>query len=347
MFEVGKGLRDLGYNIIYGARPDSRFIQNAKEHSFRYYDIKFSSDINPFISFRLRKIVNNENIDLICAGEEKELRLLAPVYWFGKRPAIVIRKGSALIKNRLRFKYVYDRLVDAVITPSNTLGNYLLDILPWLQEKKINVLYNGVSIPKDNKKGNFRKELDINEQIFLVVVVGRLNTPKGHIDLIHALGKISNNLNDTIVAFVGGGEDESQLREEVQKLDLLHVVKFLGHRSDVDNILTDADLQIHPSRSEGMPNAVLEGLSHQIPIIATDIPGIKEIDMNKNVIEFVPPNNPDLLAKKILKLKDELPYRLTLGEKGLNHVEKHFSIKKMMLEAEKIFLETYGARVIS
>lgn len=341
MFEVGKGLRERGYNVIYGARPGSRFNNYAKEHSFKYYDIKFSSDMNPIISYNLKKLIKSENIELICAGEEKELRLLAPVYWFGKRPAIVIRKGAPLIKNRLRFKIVYDRLVDAVITPSNALGDYLLDLLPWLKSNKINVLHNGVLIPENKQKGIFRKELEINERTFLAVIIGRLNTPKGHTDLIHAIGKIKNKLEHTIVAVVGGGEDESQLREEVKRLDLSGIVKFLGHRNDVDQILADADLQVHPSHSEGMPNAILEGLAYAVPIIATNIPGIKEIDMNKNVIEFVQPNNPDELARIFLKLKSDSSFRISLGERGRNHVKKYFSLEKMISGAENIFIDSY------
>ena len=345
MFEVGKGLRNEGYNIIYAARPGSKFNKYAKEHSFKYFDIKFSSDINPFISYKLWKIIKNENIDAVCAGEEKELRLLAPVYWLGKRPAIVIRKGSALIKNRLRFKYVYNRLVDTVIVPSDALRNYLLELLPWLQPDKIKFLPNGVLIAKEQNTGNFRKELGLNKDTFLAVVIGRLNTPKGHIDLIHALDKIQNDIEDTIVAFIGGGEDKSMLSEEVNRFGLSHIVKFIGHRQDVEQILSEADMQVHPSRSEGMPNAVLEGLAQGIPILATNIPGIAEIDMGKNVIKLVPPENPGDLAAAFLKLKSDSAHRRDLSERGPGHVKKYFSLEKMILGAEKIFIESYRTRI--
>lgn len=341
MFEIGKGLRNKGYNIIYAARPDSRFNLYAKEHSFKYFNIKFSADINPLTSYRLWELVKNEDIDVVCAGEEKELRLLAPVYWFGKRPGIVIRKGAALIKNRLRFKYVYNRLVDAVITPSNALGNELLELLPWLQSDKIKVLPNGVQIANKQSRATFRKELGINNKTFLTVVIGRLNTPKGHIDLIQALDKIQNELVDTIVAFIGGGEDESYLSSEVNRLGISHIVKFLGHRTDVGQILIEADMQVHPSRSEGMPNAILEGLSYGIPILATNISGITEIDMGENVIMFVPPKNPDELGVAFLKLKTDSEFRRELGKRGAGHVEKYFPLEKMILGAEAIFLESH------
>lgn len=340
MFEVGKGLREKGYNVIYGARPGSRFNDYAKEHSFIYYDIKFSSDINPIISNNLRKIIKNENIDLICAGEEKELRLLAPVCWFGKRPAIVIRKGLSLIKDRWRFKIIYDMMVDRIITPSNALADELLDLLPWLDKEKISVIHNGISIPDNVNKGIFRSDINIENNTFLISVIGRFSKQKGHEYLIEALKNIKDKLEDTIVVFVGDGEEKSRNVEKVRKYDLGAIVKFVGHRWDIGNILTDTDLLIHPSLYEGMPNTILEAMSYSTPVLATNIPGVDEIDMGEKVIELVEPENSEALADKILMLKSNPEYRIELGRKGRTHVSKHFSLERMLTVVEKTLLKT-------
>jgi len=139
----------------------------------------------------------------------------------------------------------------------------------------------------------------------------------------------------------GGGDDEARLIDDVNRLGLSGIVKFLGHRNDVDQILPDADLQVHPSLSEGMPNAILEGLANAIPIIASSIPGIKEIDMDKKVIEFVQPGNPDELAELFLKLKSDSSFRNNLGQRGREHVRKYFSLDRMILGAESIFKDSY------
>ena len=340
MYEVGIGLRKKGYGVIYCGRPASRFLSKAKSNSFRYYPLDFNADFNPITSYRLRKIIKKERIDLVCLGREKELRLLAPVLWWDRRPSVIIRKGLAVIKNRLRFKIIYDRIVDAVVTPSNALSEYLLETLPWLSAEKVKVLHNGVEIPGEVKRGIFRKELGIEAHTFLAVVLGRLTPQKGHKFLFTALSMLEHKIDDTQVVVIGEGEEGRVLRDQVDRLEIRHLVRFIGHRWDVSNILADADLLIHPSRYEGMPNTVLEALAHGTPILATDIPGVREIALRADIIAMVPPEDPESLAKLILRLKSDLSYRQLLARNGKKHVQKYFSLDGMIDGAEKIFLDT-------
>ena len=345
MFEVGKDLKKKGYNVIYCARPGSRFISAAEDLSFKNYEVRFSSDIHPLVSLKLRKIIIQEKIDLICTGEEKELRLLAPLFWFGRKPVIIIRKGLALIKNRRRFKIVYDKLVDAVITPSHALGDYLLELLPWLVSEKVHVLHNGVEIPEGVEKGRFRKELNIGEDTFLAVILGRFDLHKGHKYLFEALAMIKDEITDILVAVVGGGDQEKMFRDETERLGIADIVKFLGHRSDVNNILSDADLLIHPSLLEGMPNAVLEALANGTAVLATDIPGVNEIMDGKEVMALVPPADSKAIAEKLMQLKSDSVYRNKLAVEGKEHVAENFSIKRMLDGSEKIFVDTFDRKV--
>ena len=345
MFEVGKDLKKKGYNVIYCARPGSRFISAAEDLSFKNYEVRFSSDIHPLVSLKLRKIIIQEKIDLICTGEEKELRLIAPLFWFGRKPVIIIRKGLALIKNRRRFKIVYDKLVDAVITPSHALGDYLLELLPWLVSEKVHVLHNGVEIPEGVEKGRFRKELNIGEDTFLAVILGRFDLHKGHKYLFEALAMIKDEITDILVAVVGGGDQEKMFRDETERLGIADIVKFLGHRSDVNNILSDADLLIHPSLLEGMPNAVLEALANETAVLATDIPGVNEIMDGKEVMVLVPPADSKALAEKLIQLRSDSEYRNKLAVEGKEHVTENFSLRKMLDGAEKIFVDTFDRKV--
>ncbi|MCH7886800.1 MAG: glycosyltransferase family 4 protein [Candidatus Marinimicrobia bacterium] len=345
MFEVGKDLKKKGYNVIYCARPGSRFISAAEYLSFKYYEVRFSSDIHPLVSLKLRKIILREKIDLICTGGEKELRLLAPLFWFGRKPVIIIRKGSPLIKNKWRFKIVYDKLVDAVITPSHALADYLLELLPWLETEKVRVVHNGVEIPGGVEKGRFRKELNIDENKFLAVILGRFNIPKGHKYLFEALAMIKDEITDILVAVVGGGDQEKKFRDEAERLGIADIVNFVGHRSDVNNILSDADLLIHPSLREGMPNTVLEALAIGTAVLATNIPAINEIMDGKEVMALVPPADSKAIAEKLIQLKSDSVYRNKLAVAGKEHVTKNFSLRNMLDGSEKIFVDTFNRKV--
>ena len=340
MHELGTGLRNKGYEVIYCGRPDSRFLNKAESNSFRYYPLNFNSDFNPITSYRLRKIIKEEKIDLVLLGREKELRLLAPAFWWDRRPSVIIRKGLAVVKNRLRFKIIYDRIVDAVITPSKALSDSLLEILPWLSAEKVKVLHNGVEIPEQVERGTFRKELGIGENTFLAVILGRLSQQKGHKFLFKALSILEHKIDGTQVVVIGDGEEDKALRDQVDRLEIGHIVRFIGHRGDVSNILADTDLLIHPSLYEGMPNTVLEALAHGTPILATDIPGVREIAAEEGIIAMVPPEDPASLAKSLLRLKSDLSYRQSLARNGKKHVERYFSLDRMINRAEKIFLDT-------
>ena len=310
MFEIGKALRKKGHNVIYCGRPNSNYIQIANDLLFKSYNVNFRTDFDPLVSYNLWKITKKENIDLIVVGQEKDLRLLALSFFIGKRPSIVIRKGLSLIKDRWRFKIIYDKMVDRIITPSNALADELLDLLPWLDKEKISVIHNGISIPDNVNKGIFRSDINIENNTFLISIIGRLSSQKGQKYLIEALNKIKDKLDNTKVVFVGDGEEKSRYIELVKQYDLISIIKFVGHRWDIETILADTDLLIHPSLYEGMPNTILEALSCGTPILATNIPGVDEIDRGEKVMELVAPKNSDVLADKILTLRSNPDYLL-------------------------------------
>ena len=59
MFEVGAGLSNKGYNVIYCGRPESKFIEMSNLNSFKNYSVKFTSDFNPVGAHRLSDLVGN------------------------------------------------------------------------------------------------------------------------------------------------------------------------------------------------------------------------------------------------------------------------------------------------
>jgi len=345
MFEVGKGLSNKGYNVIYCGRPESKFIEMSNIKSLKNYSVNFTSDFNPFVSYKLKKIASKEKIDLICVGREKDLRLLSIAYLFRERPTIIMRKGLPLIKNRWRFKIVYKYFVDKVITPSSALKNHLLDLLPWLQSDKVHVINNGVALPGEIAKGVFRKEYNISDNTFLAVIIGRLSDQKGQKRFLEALSFVKEELNDTQVMVIGSGDDETELRNVVTSSGLSGIVKFIGHRWDIPNILTDSDILVHPSSYEGMPNLILEALNHGTPVLATDIPGIDEIaDGKENVLELVPLNNINALANTFIALKSDLSKRVILAKQGRIYVQNIFPIEKMLSKTEESFIKTNNQR---
>ena len=130
------------------------------------------------------------------------------------------------------------------------------------------------------------------------------------------------------MVLVGSGKLQGSIMDQVRKLSLGKNIRFLGAKKpeEIPYYYNAADVFILPSLSEGRPNTVLEALASGTAIIATDIPGTREIiENNKNGILIEPKNSLDIVRsvislienKKLLeKLRKQS--RKSLMDKGLN-----------------------------
>ncbi len=113
-----------------------------------------------------------------------------------------------------------------------------------------------------------------------ILSVGAVSAQKNYgllIDVAKAL-KSLNNL-DPLPRFriAGGGAELQTLRQKVAEDGLRDIVEFLGERSDVPELMQESDLYLNVSLYEGMPLTLLEAMASGLPIVATDVPGNREL----------------------------------------------------------------------
>lgn len=145
-------------------------------------------------------------------------------------------------------------------------------------------------------------------------IVGRLTEQKGHQYLIEAL-KIVNEQLPVHLLIIGGGPLEDALRRQGRSLGLGEYIHFLGVRSDVPQLLPYLDLFVLPSLWEGFPTVLLEAMARQVPVIASDISGNRELVIPGETGWLVPPMDSHSLAQAIIeafssaKAKDQIVNR--------------------------------------
>jgi glycosyltransferase involved in cell wall biosynthesis len=105
---------------------------------------------------------------------------------------------------------------------------------------------------------------------------------------------------------IGDGPDRAALEARAKAHDLTGHVVFLGQRADVGDLYPHLDLVVIPSRSEGMPNVLLEAIRADCPVVATAVGAIPTIIGSTAAALIVPPGNPVLLAEAILRGLAEL-----------------------------------------
>ena len=133
------------------------------------------------------------------------------------------------------------------------------------------------NIVVDKKKK--REELGLKEDNIILLSVGELSKRKNHITPIKALAQIKDNKN-IFYLIAGVGLLESYLKEECKKLGIESQVKFLGFRKDIYELCKISDIYIFPSQREGLGIAALEGMAAALPLISSNINGIKDYTEN-------------------------------------------------------------------
>jgi glycosyltransferase involved in cell wall biosynthesis/O-antigen/teichoic acid export membrane protein len=153
------------------------------------------------------------------------------------------------------------------------------------------VVYNGFTNDESNQayKKNSIPEINITGSGPLIVHVGRFTPAKNHLRLLEIFSEYLKTNQDATLLLVGRGEtpEESLSIERASQPDLFNRVIFTGLRTDVRKILGAADLLLFPSLWEGLPGVVIEALLEKTPVLASDLPGVREIDARSEGISLL------------------------------------------------------------
>jgi glycosyltransferase involved in cell wall biosynthesis len=259
-----------------------------------------------------------------------------------RMPYIVHYHGDVLPSGKLGFllpfyKKVVLRAVlkgaKFIITPSNDFKNFLVKNF-LIQKTKITVIPNGVDggIEYLSKY----KNLKINKTNLLYV--GRLVSVKNLPLLIDAIAKVVKFNKNIHLNIVGSGEMEKILKDKVISKDLSSYISMVGTKTGVilDKIYMNSDIFVLCSKKESFGIVLLEAMSHGLPIIASNVIGIRNlIHQGFNGILFRQNSSEDL-ANKILILIEDERLRKKLIENGFKTAKSH-DWMNITIKIEKIY----------
>lgn len=203
---------------------------------------------------------------------------------------------------------------DKIIVVSRATMKYVLSL--GANPEKTIIIHNGVDLsrfkPMTEIKYAMRKKLAIPDDAIVAVTVRRLVYKNG-IDTLIESAKLAIRKNPQLFFIaVGGGPDFAQVKTKIESLKIEKNFRLAGFIADRDlpSYYSVADFFILPSKSgEGLPLVALEAMACGLPVVATNVGGIREI-MIEGFGKIVPPNNPDLLAEAIFNMsKSTLTFR--------------------------------------
>ncbi len=205
-------------------------------------------------------------------------------------------------------------------------------------ETIIRIIHTGIEAPPFcDKRAAFRAAHGIAEDAVVVGTVSRVSIEKGHTHLIDAMAQLRERCPTLRAMIVGQGPAKAELEEQTRRLGLQETVKFTGFCDDLPAAFSAMDIFAQPSvQQEGLPTAILEAQAAGLPVIASDIGGVKE---SVHGGTLVPPGDASALADALESWWKDPATRRAVGAAAQVHMKQHFSIATMVRRVAETYQE--------
>ena len=233
-----------------------------------------------------------------------------------------MRKLVAIIPERLLAHWT-----NRIITVSDTDRLLALRYHVGTPEKLVTI-HNGISdtAPVDRlQTGNIPVTL---------IMVARFAPPKNFGQLLEAVAGINQEFR---LQLVGDGPMLADMKQKADVLGLTDRVEFLGSRNDVDTLLSAADIYILISDWEGLPISIIEALRAGLPVVASNVGGIREMVCHEKNGLLVDRGSVDSIASSLRTLIIDKHLRLSMGKNGRLTYETRFSATRMLNSMQNMY----------
>lgn len=200
----------------------------------------------------------------------------------------------------------------------------------------------------ENEKARKRLELGLKDDDFVVIMIAELNENKNQIQLIKAIEILKDRYKNIKALCVGEGDKLSELIQEIKTRNLENNIKFLGFRSDVNELINISDIGVLLSYREGLPRNIMELMANGKKIIATDIRGNKDLVCNSNIGTLVKVGDYEETAKAIefyikeKKLLEKSPNEVIGKEEKIIQKIKDYEVSEICKELKTIYISLGG-----
>lgn len=242
----------------------------------------------------------------------------------GEHPPLAQRRGD---------RWVW-RLAHRVIANSEAVRQRLIAQERVVPDKVV-VVRNGLDLqhwpPLDHP-------VDGNGEA-VVGMVAHFREEKDHATFLRAAREVLEVMPSVRFCLVGSGPLEATTQECAHRLGIAGQVEFPGHLEGeaLQAAVRRFSVSVLTSRSEGLPNAILESMAAGRPVVATAVGGIPELIEDGVTGFLIPPGDPTALAERVVCLLKEPSLAWVMGQRGRQKVEREFAIERMVGQFQGLY----------
>lgn len=340
MLRVLRALQQRGHEVWLVCRPHTELAERAAAAGIRVQLIAFRSDFDPLCILQLARFMRRQRIEIVLTNMDKELRNGGIAAKLAGVRAVIPRRGIDYpLKNRWRYRFAYNVLATHVLANSHATKRALLQNAPWLEEKRIEVIHNGIEHEAfvQSARHSFRVEWNIPTHAPVLGFVGQLDERKGLGVLLAAFELIHQRLPEARLVLAGEGPLREMIESEVHAKGWGGNVVLAGFVDDVAAVMQALDVLALPSYWEGFGIVIIEAMACSRPVITTNLSSMPEIVEDGRTGYLIPPGEAQALAESALRLLQDRTLCERMGQAGRARAAQHFSHEVMMTRLEALF----------
>jgi glycosyltransferase involved in cell wall biosynthesis len=306
-----------------------------QQETLKHYDIVHTHNEHSFPSVIAAKKKNiiKKPLVLTCHGQLK----------FGN----LLFDGIEKIYSKHIGRYVFTKS-DRIVALSNSDSDYIMSF--GIKQEKIVTIPNAIDPLNYTHHDMSQTTLDTFKSKYnltnkrIILYVGQMIQRKGINFLINAIPIIKEKLKDKelMFIFVGSGDVLEALKKQTKKLEIESSVLFTGsvNTEDLFMFYKSSELYVLPSLSEGLPTTILEAMYFGLPVISTNIPGIRDHFFDSALL--VPHRDEHALAESIITLLSDKVFAKKLSQIGKQLVLSRYTWDRVAKEYEDLYLSVLG-----
>lgn len=330
--------------------------QEAEKLQIKVYEIKeFSKKFSFFVIKKIAEIAKEEKVDILHSHVVKPYLFTGLANFFLNKKHIFNFHGLFILNNvyynelekilmfGVHILITIFKKIDLAVVPSKNSKSILLNETKLFP--KILHYYNGfVPLYEETLTGKKKNLSNKDGKKFCVGIVARLDTEKRLDRAFRIIKKISEVRTDFEVVIYGDGPLEDKLKILAIELKINDLVKFKGFTQDIINKYKEFDLLFYSSDSEGLPLSIFEAMANGVPIISTDVGGIKEVLLENNCGLVYDKENIDQAVKYILDLMNNEELRSIMSKNAIDAIKNFYTIENFTNTFDKIYSELMNER---
>ncbi len=284
---------------------------------------------------RLKRLFKQEKIDAVVtvgAGDKMFWGRLAARQ--AKIPVVLSALHSTGWPDGVgRLNRMLTGITDGFIAVAEPHGQFLVEFEKF-PSAKVHVIPNGIDTDRfrfdQSRRDHYRGQMGIDDQVPVCGIVAALRPEKNHMLFLHTAGLVLRKIPEARFLIVGDGPQREVLEKSTEDFGLQNSVHFLGSCSDVPGVLSAMDMFALTSHNEASPVSILEAMSVQRPVVATNVGSISQSVIEGQTGFMVEPGDADAMSRYWLELLSDKNKCRSFGQRARSHVEKIGSLQVMV-----------------